>query len=97
METTSKIYDELVNILRVTHNNITYEGERTNSQLLINVAETLNNLTTLVQNISTDIKKVEVSRQLELNLKNEAYYFIIESNLLNEFKAYLERTRANKK
>lgn len=97
METTSKIYDELVNILRVTQNNISYEGDRTNSQLLKNVAETLTNLTTLVQNISTDIKKVEVSRQLELNLKNEAYYFIIESNLLNEFKAYLEKTRTNTK
>ena len=97
METTSKIYDELVNILRVTHNNVSYEGERTNSQLLINVAETLNNLTTLIQNISTDIKKIEVSRQLEMNLKNEAYYFIIESNLLGEFKAYLERTRTNTK
>lgn len=97
MENKSKIYVELVNILRVAHNNVKYESERTNSQILKNVAETLNNLATLVQNISTDIKKVEVSRQLECNLKNEAYYFIIENNLIDEFKFYLERTRTNNK
>lgn len=97
MENKSNIYAELVNILRVAHNNVKYESGRTNSQLLKNVAETLNNLTTLVQNISADIKKVEVSRQLECNLKNEAYYFIIENNLLDEFKFYLERTRTNTK
>ena len=97
MENKSKIYAELVNILRVAHNNVNYESKRTNSQILKNVAETINNLTTLVQNISNDIKKVEVSRQLECNLKNEAYYFIIENNLIDEFKFYLERTRTNKK
>lgn len=93
MATNSEIYEELADILRVTHNNIKYEAKRTNSQLLQDVAVTLTNLTTLVQNISTDIKKVEVSRQLEMNLKNEAYYFIIEYNLLDDFKKYLERTQ----
>lgn len=91
--TNKELYEELVNILRVTHSNVSYEERRTNSELLHNVAITLNNLTTLVQNISTDVSSVEQSRKLECALKNEAYYFIIESGLLNEFKNYIERTR----
>ena len=55
------MYDEIARILRVTRNNVEYEAERNKSQLLCDVATTLGNLATLVDNIITDIKAREIS------------------------------------
>lgn len=57
------MYDEIARILRVTRNNVEYEAERNKSQLLCDVATTLDNLATLVDNISVDIKAREISRK----------------------------------
>lgn len=57
------MYDEIARILRVTRNNVEYEAERNKSQLLCDVAATLGNLATLVDNISTDIKAREISQK----------------------------------
>ena len=65
MATTQQMYDEIARILRVTRNNVEYEAERNKSQLLCDVAETLGNLATLVDNISTDIKALEISHKKE--------------------------------
>ena len=59
------MYDEIAHILRVTRNNVEYEAERDKSQLLCDVATTLGNLATLVDNISTDIKAREISQKKE--------------------------------
>ena len=56
MATTVQMYDEIARILRETRNNVEYEGERNKSQLLCDVAVTIDNLATLVQNISTEVK-----------------------------------------
>lgn len=65
MATTPQMYDEIARILRVTRNNVEYEAERNKSQLLCDVATTLGNLATLVDNISTDIKAREISSKKE--------------------------------
>ena len=65
MATTTQMYDEIARILRVTRNNVEYEAERNKSQLLCDVATTLGNLATLVDNISTDIKALEISQKKE--------------------------------
>ena len=65
MATTPQMYDEMARILRVTRNNVEYEAERNKSQLLCDVATTLGNLATLVDNISTDIKVREISQKKE--------------------------------
>ena len=56
------MYYEIARILRVTRNNVEYEAERNKSQLLCDVATTLGNLATLVDNISTDLKASEISK-----------------------------------
>ena len=63
MATTTQMYDEIVRILRVTRNNVEYEAERNKSQLLCDVATTLGNLATLVDNISIDLKSREISNK----------------------------------
>ena len=93
MTTTSQMHKELLSILEVTCKNVKYESNRTKSQLLQYIAVTLNNITTLVQNISKDIEKVEQSKRIEMNLKNEAYFFIIEKGFVDEFKEYVENIR----
>lgn len=65
MATTPQMYDEIARILRVTRNNVEYEAKRNKSQLLCDVATTLDNLATLVDNISTDIKAREISQKKE--------------------------------
>lgn len=62
MATKPQMYDEIARILRVTRNNVEYEAERNKSQLLCDVATTLGNLATLVDNISTDLKACEISQ-----------------------------------
>lgn len=91
--TTTQMYDEIARILRVTRNNVEYEEERNKSQILWDVASTLNNLATLVENITKDVEKVEQSKQKEMNLKNEAYFFLIEKGLVDEFREYVANTR----
>lgn len=88
-----ELLKELANLVRSTHNNVQYEANKADSKLLQAIAETLNNLTTLLQNASTNVAALENSRNLECSLKNEAYYFILEYGLLNEFREYLKRTR----
>ena len=65
MATTTQMYNEIARILRATRNNVEYEAERNKSQLLYDVAATLGNLATLVDNISTEIKALEISRNKE--------------------------------
>lgn len=65
MATTAQMYDEIARILRETINNVEYECVRNKSQLLCDVATTLSNLATLVDNISTDIKAREISQKKE--------------------------------
>ena len=65
MATKPQMYDEIARILRVTRNNVEYEAERNKSQLLCDVATTLGNLATLVDNISTDLKASEISKNKE--------------------------------
>ena len=65
MATTPQMYNEIARILRVTRNNVEYEAERNKSQLLCDVATTLGNLATLVDNISIDLKSCEVSKNKE--------------------------------
>lgn len=97
MATTAQMYDEIARILRVSRNNVEYEAERNKSQLLCDVAATLNNLTTLVENITKDVEKVEQSKKIEMNLKNEAYFFMIERGLIDEFREYVANTRNNER
>lgn len=93
MATTLQNYEEIARILRVTRDNVEYEGDRNKSQLLCDVAVTLDNLATLIQNISTEVEKLEQSKQLEMNIKNEAYFFLIEKGLFDEFREYVANTR----
>ena len=71
------MYDEIARILRVTRNNVEYEAERNKSQLLCDVATTLGNLATLVDNIITDIKAREISQKKESE-RNSANNFYME-------------------
>lgn len=77
METNPQMYDEIARILRVTRNNVEYEAERNKSQLLLDVATTLGNLATLVDNISTDLKAREISQKKESE-RNTANNFYME-------------------
>lgn len=65
MATNPQMYDEIARILRVTRNNVEYEAECNKSQLLCDVATTLGNLATLVDNISTDLKAREILQKKE--------------------------------
>lgn len=75
MTTTSQMYGEIARILRVTRNNVEYEAERNKSQLLCDVATTLGNLATLVDNIRTDLQAREISqkKEIERNSANNFY------------------------
>lgn len=74
MATTPQMYYEIARILRVTRNNVEYEAERNKSQLLCDVAATLGNLATLVDNISTDIKAREnLAQERERDTANNFY------------------------
>ena len=88
-----ELLKELANIVRSTHENLQFEANRTNSELLHSAAKTLDNLTAILHNASANVAALESSRNLECALKNEAYYFILEYGLLNEFKEYLIKTR----
>lgn len=65
MATTAQMYYEIARILRVTSNNVEYEAGRNKSQLLCDVAKTLGNLATLVCNIGTEIRALELSYKKE--------------------------------
>lgn len=90
MATKSQLYTELATILQTTCTNVHFEAKRTNSELLRSVCATLSNLAVFAQNIGKDIKELEKSKRVEMNLKNEAYMFILESGLLDVFKEYCE-------
>ena len=77
MATTPQMYDEIARILRVTRNNVEYEAKCNKSQLLCDVATTLGNLSTLVDNISTEIKAREISQKKESE-RNTANNFYME-------------------
>ena len=70
------MYDEIARILRVTRNNVEYEADRNKSQLLFDVAATLGNLATLVDNISTDLKALEVSHKKESERNNANNFYM---------------------
>ena len=76
MAITPQMYDEIARILRVTRNNVKYEAERNKSQLLCDVATTLGNLATLVDNISTDIKAREISQKKESERDAENNFYM---------------------
>jgi hypothetical protein len=76
MATTPQMYDEIARILRVTRNNVEYEADRNKSQLLFDVAATLGNLATLVDNISTDLKALEVSHKKESERNNANNFYM---------------------
>lgn len=90
METKSQLYTELATILQTTCTNVHFEANRTNSELLRSVCATLSNLASFAQNIGKDIQELENSKRVEMNLKNEAYLFILESGLLHKFRKYCE-------
>lgn len=92
MATIKQMQEELARIIEVTHN-VEYESNRTKSPLLQDVATTLNNVAAVVRNISDYVEKLENSKQLEMNLKNEAYFFLIEKGLVDEFREYVANTR----
>lgn len=95
MATKSQLYTELATILQTTCTNVRFEAESNNSELLRSVCDTLNNLAAFAQNIGKDIQQLENSKQLEMNLKNEAYLFLIERGLVDEFREYVANTRNN--
>ena len=77
MATTSQMYGEIARILRVTRNNVEYEAERNKSQLLCDVATTLGNLATLVDNIRIDLQAREISQKKESE-RNSARNFYMQ-------------------
>ena len=87
MATTAQMYDEIARILRVTRNNVEYESERNKSQLLGDVAVTIDNLATLVQNISTEVK---AAQEKESNAFVIACAYIINRGLADEFTTFLK-------
>lgn len=93
MATKSQIYTELATILQTTCTNVHFEAKRTNSELLRSVCATLSNLAAFAQNIGKDLQELEQSKQLEMNLKNEAYFFLIFKGLIDEFREYVANTR----
>lgn len=84
--TTPQMYDEIARILRVTRNNVEYEAERNKSQLLCDVAATIDNLTTLVHNISTELK---TAHEKESDAFVIACDYIINNDLADDFSTYL--------
>lgn len=90
MATKSQLYTELATILQTTCTNVHFEAKRTDSELLKSVCAILSNLAVFAQNIGKDIHELENSKRVEVTLKNEAYGFILESGLLDEFRAYTE-------
>ena len=94
MATKSQLYTELATILQTTCTNVHFEAKRTDSELLRSVCATLSNLAAFAQNIGKDILELENSKRVEMNLKNEAYMFILEIGLLDKF---IEYTQDNKK
>lgn len=93
MGTKSQLYTDLATILQTTCTNVHFEAKRTDSELLRSVYSTLSNLAAFAQNIGKDIRALENSKQLEKNLKNEAYFFLIEKGLVDEFREYVANTR----
>lgn len=93
MATKSQLYTELATILQTTCTNVHFEAKRTDSELLRSVCATLSNLAAFVQNIGKDVNELEQSKQTEMNLKNEAYFFLIEKGLVDEFREYVANTR----
>ena len=81
------MYDEIARILRETRNNVEYEGERNNSQLLCDVAATIDNIATLVQNISTEVKTAQEKRSDVFVI---ACAYIINSGLADDFTTFLK-------
>lgn len=88
MATKSQLYTELATILQTTCTNVHFEARRTDSELLRSVCATLSNLASFAQNIGKDIQELENSKRVEMNLKNDAYMFILESGLLDKFREY---------
>lgn len=88
MATKSQIYTELATILQTTCINVHFEAKRTDSEILRSVCATLSNLAAFAQNIGKDIQELENSKKLGMNLKNEAYFFLIEKGLVDEFLEY---------
>lgn len=93
MTTKSQLYTELAQILQNTCINVHFEAKRNNSELLESVCATLMNLAAFAQNIDKDIQQLEKSKRVEMNLKNEAYFFLIEKGLIDEFREYLANNR----
>lgn len=87
MATTPQMYDEIARILRVTRNNVEYEAERNKSQLLCDVAVTIDNLVTLVQNISTEVKTAQEKRSDAFVI---ACAYIINRGLADDFTTLLK-------
>ena len=76
MATTTQMYGEIARILRVTRNNVEYEAERNKSQLLCDVATTLGNLATLVDNIRTDLQAREISQKKESERNSDRSFYM---------------------
>lgn len=76
MATTTQMYGEIARILRVTRNNVEYEAERNKSQLLCDVATTLGNLATLVDNIRTDLQAREISQKKESERNSDDNFYM---------------------
>ena len=95
MATKSQLYTDLATILQTTCTNVHFEAKRTDSELLRSVCATLSNLAAFAQNIGKDVQALENSKQLEMNLKNEAYFFLIEKGLVGEFREYVVNTRSS--
>ena len=92
MVTKPQTYDEIARILRVTRNNVEYEAKRNKSQLLCDVATTLGNLSTLVDNISTEIKTQQDNESSAFAI---TFSYIIKKGYADDFIAYLKE-RENK-
>ena len=86
MATTTQMYDEIARILRETRNNVEYEGERNKSQLLCDVAVTIDNLATLVQNISNEVKTAHEKGSDAFAI---ACAYINNQGLADDFSTYL--------
>ena len=93
MATKSQLYTELATILQTTCTNVHFEAKSTDSELLRSVCATLSNLVAFAQNIGKDIQQLENSKRVEMNLKNEAYLFILESGLLDKFREYTDNNK----
>ena len=87
MATTLQMYDEIARILRETRNNVEYEGERNNSQLLRDVATTLCNLATLVQNVSNELKTKQDNESTAFAI---TFAYLINKGYADDFMAYLK-------